>query len=92
MKLSETSKSTTLKPQKKVFLEKCKRESCLTTANNKKRFGAFTFLGSFKDYKFCNINNFEVPKYVLFCISYYKTLSTFVLFQTLISSNKLKKP
>ena len=47
-----------------------------------KFYDTFTFLGSFKYYKICNIKNFEVPKYVLLCTSHHKILSTFVLFQT----------
>ena len=86
MKLSKTSKSTNLKTSKKRFWKKCKRESCLTDYDKKKFFDIFTFLGIFKYYKFYNIKNFEVPKYVLLCTSYYKILSTFVLFQTLVFS------
>ena len=37
----------------------------------KKFFDTFTFLGSFKHYRFCNIKKFEVSKYVLLCVTKY---------------------
>ena len=48
MELSEISKRTNLKAQKKRFWQKCKIEMYLTSSDNKKVSYTFTFLGSFK--------------------------------------------
>ena len=54
MKLSETTKTTNKKPQKKQFYEKSQRESYLTNAD-KKKFSVFYFFGKSQRLQIYNI-------------------------------------